>query len=100
MDSMNAKQSRRLDDLEAAYPPQFDVTPEARCYAERVAADVGLSPDELIDSAETLMQEAGPPYTPSHVARYVSRTKGIPLAELFAGMASVTADYHAKGGDG
>lgn len=76
--------AKRLDALEAEFPPSLEWTPEALEALAPMAADVGITIEELQERTEATMRQAGPPYTLDHVMRYVSRVDGIPLEELQA----------------
>lgn len=67
---MSSNYGKRLQALEQNYPPV--ISPEIRACAERLAAEAGVSTDELIDEAELLIYAAGPPYSVERVKAMIA----------------------------
>lgn len=79
---MSGNYGKRLQALEQHYPPA--ISPEIRACAERLAAEAGVSADELIAEAKRLMQAARPPYSLERVAAMIAGETGRTIADVLA----------------
>ncbi len=79
---MSSNYGKRLQALEQNYPPV--ISPEIRARTERLAAETGVSTDELIAEAELLMYAAGPPYSVERVTAMIAGETDRTGAGMFA----------------
>lgn len=95
--------ARRVANLEASLlptPPTAALTPELREAVERVAAQEGLDPDDLLAEAGALVREmaAAGAVTLEQQVAYLADRDGMSESEPFA--AHKAADRHQKGHTG
>ena len=95
--------ARRVAHLEASLPPPpptAALTPELREAVERVAAQEGLDPDEVLAEAGALVREmaAAGAVTLEQQVAYLADRDGMSESELFAALEA--ADHHQQGHTG
>jgi len=95
--------ARKVATLNASLPPTpptVALTPELREAVERVAAQEGLDPGDLLAEAGALAREmaAAGAVTPEKQVAYLVHRDGMSESELFAALEA--ADHHRKGHTG
>jgi hypothetical protein len=88
---MARSNSARLERLERVY--QGSGSDEVRRLVERIEAEEGFAPGELLAEVERVMAEIGPPLTMERVTRYYAAETGCTVAELMADAARLAERY-------